>query len=148
MESLGEGLELPESFKPLIEEHGAEAVLAAMVHKLVPEPPPEEPKRPQRPDYNDRGDRPERPRPARKAREGVWLALSLGTEDGIEVRNLIPFICRAADIPSSELGRIDMMPRLSLVETTPEAAELLLKLKLNWQRRPVRIREADPPKRM
>ncbi|MBK8803545.1 MAG: DEAD/DEAH box helicase [Fibrobacteres bacterium] len=151
MESLGEGLELPESFKPLIEEHGAEAVLAAMVHKLVPEPPPEEPRRPQpRPEYHERGagDRPERPRPAHRGREGVWLALSLGTEDGIEVRNLIPFVCRAADIPSSELGRIEMMPRLSLVETTPEAAELLLKLKLKWQRRPVRIREAEPPKRL
>jgi hypothetical protein len=78
----------------------------------------------------------------------VWLALGIGTEDGIEVRNLIPFVCRAADIPSSELGRIEMMPRLTLVETTPEAAELLLKMKLKWQRRPVRIREADPPKRL
>lgn len=72
----------------------------------------------------------------------------MGSEDGIEVRNLIPFVCKAADIPSSELGRIEMLPRLSLVETTPEAAELLLKLKLKWKRRPVRIREADPPKRM
>jgi len=147
-ESLGEALELPESFKPLIEEHGAEAVLAALVHRLVPEPPPEEPKRAPRPEYNnDRasGDRPARP--ARRGREGVWLAFGLGAEDGMEIRNLIPFICRAADIPSSELGRIEMLPRLSLVETTPEAAELLLKLKLKWQRRPVRIREADPPAR-
>ncbi len=151
MESLGEGLELPESFKPLIEEHGAEAVLAALVHKLVPEPPPEEPRRPQRSEARERvqGDRPERPRhPAHRGREGVWLAFSLGTDDGIEVRNLVPFVCRAADIPSSELGRIEMMPRLSLVETTPEAAELLLKLKLKWQRRPIRIREADPPRRL
>lgn len=150
-ESLGEGLELPESFKPLIEEHGAEAVLAALVHKLVPEPPPEEPRRPQRPEYRGNeggGERGERPmRPSRKGREGVWLAFAIGTDDEIEVRNLIPFICRAADIPSSELGRIEMLPRLSLVETTPEAAELLLKLKLKWQRRPVRIRHADPPTR-
>lgn len=159
-ESLGEGIELPVGFRPLVDEHGAEAVLAALVHKLVPEPPPEEPKpRPPRPERPGRFDRDDRqvgpgddrrgPRPPRRGqREGVWLAFGVGSEDGIEVRNLIPFVCKAADIPSSELGRIEMLPRLSLVETTPEAAELLLKLKLKWKRRPVRIREADPPKRM
>src|ERR1035437_2133251 len=58
-ESLGEPLDLPESFKPLVEEHGAESVLAAIIHRLVPEPLPEEPKprppRPDRPTQDDRG---------------------------------------------------------------------------------------------
>lgn len=144
-ESLGESLELPEGFRPLVEEHGAESVLAALVHRLVPEPPPEEPRQRQRPDRPDQGG--ERPYGAKRRREGVWIAVGVGSEDGLEVRNLIPFLCRAADIPSSELGRIEMLPRLSLLETTPEAAEIFLKLKLKWQRRPVRIREADPPAR-
>jgi len=146
-ESLGEVLDLPESFKPLVEEHGAESVLAAIVHRLVPEPVPEEPRpRQTRPDRPQRDDQVGQ-RPQRRNREGVWIAVGVGTEDGLEVRNLIPFLCRAADIPSSELGRIEMLPRLSLLETTTEAAEIFLKLKLKWQRRTVRIREADPPAR-
>jgi ATP-dependent RNA helicase DeaD len=146
-ESLGEGLDLPAGFRPLVDEHGAEAVLAALVHRLVPEPPPEEPRaRPERrPEPQERERR--GPRTDRRRREGVWIAVGVGLEDGLEIRNLIPFLCKAADIPSSELGRIEMLPRISLIETSPEASEILLSLKLRWRRRSVRIREADPPAR-
>jgi ATP-dependent RNA helicase DeaD len=154
-ESLGEGLELPASFRPLVEEHGAETVLAALVHRLVPEPPPEERPRPQRPERREPRGRdgdayeaaPRREHARGRRTDGVWIAVGVGSEDGLEVRNLIPFLCKAADIPSSELGRIEMLPRLSLLETSREAAEIFLALKLKWRRRPVRIREADPPAR-
>ena len=55
----------------------------------------------------------------------------------------------------TEKGQILRESNIQVFEVAPwankhqirEAAELLLKLKLKWQRRPVRIREADPPAR-
>ena len=161
-ESLGEGQDVPESFKALVDEHGAESVLAALIHKLIPDPPPEEPRRlearaPARGEFRPReaGDdsfsQPDGPVPRknfrgnRKDPASCWIGLGVGFEMGIEVRQLIPMLCRGADIPGSELGRIELLPRVALVGCTPEAAERLLQLRMQWKRRPIRVWEADPP---
>ena len=76
----------------------------------------------------------------------VWVGLGIGFENGIEVRQLIPMLCRGADIPGSELGRIELLPRVALVGCTPEAAERILQMRMQWKRRPIRVWEADPPR--
>ena len=159
-ESIGAGLEVPESFKAMLDEHGAEAVLATLIHKLIPDPPPEEPRRaeirnPRGGDFRPREGRDEGyegPAPRRNLRgnrrdpASVWVGLGIGFENGIEVRQLVPMLCRGADIPGSELGRIELLPRIALVGCTPEAAERLLNMRMQWKRRPIRVWEADPPR--
>lgn len=133
-ESLGEeGAELPEAFRVLVEEHGAEAVLSALVHRLEPDPPPEVPFR-------------RLSSAASGAVLGAWLAVGLGREDGVHPKDLMNALGKLAQLTPDDFGQIKLLPRLTLVETTPECLLSLLKVRLTWGGRRVKLREAEPPR--
>jgi len=139
-EGLGEGMVLPEPFQALVEEHGAEAVLASLVHRLEPDPAPEVPFR-----RGGAGVRIENGGP-NEGTLGAWLAVGVGREDGIHPKDLVKALAQHAKLDRDDLGLVKLLPRLTLVECTNEALLKLLQVNLTWGGRKVRLREAEPPK--
>jgi ATP-dependent RNA helicase DeaD len=106
-DSLGEDLKLPESFAALVKEFSAEAVLAALVHRLIPDAPAEKP--------------PEKPAARSHAGGGAASAgdmvifLGIGAEDGVQPGNIVAMLCHQCGINGSDIGKIRLMPRHCLV---------------------------------
>jgi ATP-dependent RNA helicase DeaD len=131
-DALGENLPLPEPFAALAATHGAEALLSALVHRLVPDAPPERRAPP--------------PAPARAAghRGGsggaVAFFVGLGRIDGAAPGPLVAMLCRVAGITGGDLGRIRILERHALVEVAAHAADRLAGARLHHRGRPVAIR--------
>ena len=128
-ESLGESLTLPSEFAELATAHGAEAVLAALVHRLVPEAPVEK-------------SRPLQAAPPGKGADAASVALfvALGEMDGATPAAVVSSICRAANIAGHQIGRIRIFPRHSLLHVTPDVVERVLSASLHVRGRTVAIR--------
>jgi ATP-dependent RNA helicase DeaD len=136
-ESLGEGLALPAEFAALAAANGAEAVLAALVHRLVPDAPVE-----QRPP----------PRPATHQRPTgatVDLFLGVGEDDGATPGTVVAIVCRGAGIDGSRLGRLRLFPRHTLLSVVEDVAERVLGAALHYRGRriPVRPDQHGPRRR-
>ncbi len=132
-ESLGEKRVLPESFKPLVAEFGAEAVLAAIVHRLVPDAPVERAPTP--------AARPVRSGPGGQVRGGATpMFLGLGLDDGIQAGSIIALLCHQCGLNGSDLGRVRLFPRHSLIEVRGEAVQRVLAHPLHHRGRAVPVR--------
>ena len=127
-ESLGESLKLPAEFNPLVEAHGAEAVLAALVHRLVPDAAKEMPA-------------PARAHTTRGANEVVGLFLGIGLEDGVSPAAVVAMVCRAANIPGHRLGKLRLHPRHCLLEVPADAVESVLGAALHYRGRRIPVRQ-------
>lgn len=124
-DSLGEKLTLPTSFTELTKEFGAEAVLAALVHRLVPDAPPEK-------THNE----PRKPSPGFGApsRGGAYagtgaevsLFLGIGMDDGIQSGNIVAMLCNQCGLSNSQLGKIRLHPRHALINVSDEVAQQIL----------------------
>ncbi len=128
-ESLGESLVLPSEFAELAKAHGAEAVLAALIHRLVPEAAVEK----------------SRPAPiatqaGRSAVASEALFVALGEMDGATPAAVVASICRAAGIAGHQIGRMRIFPRHTLLHVTPDARERVLSASLHVRGRTVAIR--------
>jgi len=142
-EGLGEGLELPEAFKALVEEHGAEAVLVSLIHRLEPDPPPEvafQRGSGVRPVGNTNGGA------TGESSLGAWLAVGIGREDGVHPRDLQKALIDHTGLSSDDFGSLRLLPRITLVEITVDGLARALKINLTWGGRKVRLREAEPPR--
>jgi ATP-dependent RNA helicase DeaD len=127
-ESLGEKLALPPAFAELVKEHGAEAVLAAMVHRLVPDAPPE------------RAPEPVRPRGAAGgAMVGVFLGI--GSADQVNPGNVVAMLCHQCGLSNAQLGKIRLWERHTVVEVPPEVLRQVLSRPLHHRGRPIQARE-------
>ena len=125
-ETLGEGFELPAQFKELVDAHGAPKVLAALVHRLVPDSLPE-------------------PAAPTGDRNAVSLFVGLGSEDGLVQATLISGLCKAAGIDFGELGRIKLLPRHSLISCSQTAAQALTTHPIHYHGRRVPVRLDQGP---
>ncbi len=149
-DALGEGLALPEPFATLATTHGADVVLAALVHRLVPDAPPEKAQRVERPTrggYGDRDDGGDRGGPrqhgdhASVSRGGkVSLYVGLGRDDNANPGVLVAMLCRIPGVNGADLGRIGIFARHSLVECSPPVAEVLMSHRLHHRGRPIPVR--------
>lgn len=135
VDSLGDARPLPAAFAPLVAEYGAEAVLAAIVHRLVPDAPPERPV--------DRGPAPRAgggrsAGPERGA--GTSLFIGLGVDDGANAGTVVALLCHQCGLNGGDIGRVRVLPRHTLVELLPAAAERVLARSLHHRGRPVAVR--------
>ena len=128
LESLGEALPLPASFAALAREHGAEPVLAALVHRLVPDAPKELARPPQAP----------RPAPTGDA---AAVFIGLGAVDGIQPGTLVALLCHQRRIAGDRIGAIRVFDRHSLVRLAPDAADAVLGHPLSYRGRQVTVRQ-------
>ncbi len=136
VESLGEGLDLPAPFDALCDEHGAPAVLAALVHRLIPDAPPE-PKAPRKspppPRAKGRQDR---------GQQWVRLRLGFGFHDGAGPGPIVALLCRCSQVSAQDIGRIRCASRHSIIEVSPPAAAIIIRARLSYRGRPLDIRSA------
>jgi len=130
-ESLGENLPLPAPFAALAKEHGIEQVLAALVHRLVPEAAPERPATPAPAPYQSG--------PARGGAKPI-LFVGFGLMDGASAGPLVAMLCRVPGVTGDQLGRIKCFERHSLIEASPRAATALVEARINHRGRPVPVR--------
>lgn len=137
-EGLGEGLEIPEAFAALVTEHGAEAVLASLIHRLEPDPVPETAFKRSGVRTVDGG--------SSAGGLGAWLAVGVGREDGIHPRDLQRHLAQEAALTPDDFGDLRLLPRLTLMETTVDGLQALLGVNLSWRGRRVKLREAEPPR--
>ncbi|GDY12467.1 DNA helicase [Planctomycetota bacterium] len=156
-DSLGEKLVIPASFKPLIKEFGAEAVLASLVHRLVPDAPVEKAAPvPVRPAYN-RAPSGFAGAPAGRSftagagtvagAPGTSIFVGLGADDGASPGTIVALLCHQCGIVGADLGKIRMFPRNCLVTATPAAAERILAHPLNNRGRMIQVRPDRMPGR-
>lgn len=149
-DSLGEKLTLPKSFKALVAEFSAEAVLAAVVHRLIPDAPVERaPDRvPAARQYNDG--------PARGASshggsghggertssggEAVPLFIGIGLDDGIAPGTVVALLCHQRNLQGSDVGKIRMFARHTLCSVDPAVVERIMQAPLHHRGRPVPVR--------
>lgn len=145
--------------RELIERHGAERLVAALVRQeRSRRPAPEELpltaalaqraatrsqrrsqgadgwRGPQRDPGDRRRERPDRDRPARHGGGGVWFRVNVGRNGHADPRWLVPLICRRGRIDKRAIGRIEILPGETRFEIAPAAAEHFLA----WSRRPDR----------
>lgn len=143
-DSLGEKLPLPAAFKALVAEFTAEAVLASLIHRLVPNASAEKPVAPAaaRPafapgqQFGNRND------------EGmVSLFLGIGLDDGIQPGTVVAMLCHQCGVVGSDLGRIRMFPRHSLIGVQSAVVARILDHPVHHRARPVPVRldQAGPP---
>ena len=137
-ETLGEGLGLPPSFRALMDAHGAEAVLAALVHRLVPDAPPERPVVP--PQQMMRAT----PGGTGGSSEGVSLYIGVGLMDGITPASLIAMLCRSTGITGHQIGRLRVFDRHTIVAVADSAAPVILGQALHHRGRAVPVRLDEP----
>jgi ATP-dependent RNA helicase DeaD len=145
-ETLGvEGIKLPPAFAALVKEHTAEIVLAALVRRLVPDSMPER-----------------APEPARGGSAGYAppsgevapLFIGLGMIDGVNPGTLVALLCHQCGLSGSDLGKIKMFERHSLVEVAASGLKAVLDHPLHHRGRAVPVRldrgpgqDAGPPRR-
>ena len=130
-ETLGEGMSLPPSFRALMDAHGAEAVLAALVHRLLPDAPPEKPA----------------PTPMAapsSGGSGTSLFIGVGLIDGISPASLIAMLCRSTGITGQHIGKLRVFDRHTIVTVSDSAATAILNQSLHHRGRTVPVR-ADRP---
>ena len=144
-ESLGEKLTLPASFKALVAEFTAEAVLAAIVHRLVPDAPKEldRPVPSARPPVTGRPQSSARPYAGNGGGEGGTpgsVFIGMGEEDGIQPGTLVALLTHQRQIQSSTIGKIRVFPRHTIMQLSPEAAEQVLAHPLTYRGRNVLVR--------
>ncbi len=135
-ESLGEKLSLPKCFAPLVTEFGAEAVLAAFVHRLIPDAPPER--------------APVRPSAAVTGPQGsasvVVLYLGIGMEDGVQPGTIVAMLCHQCGLTGDLIGRMKLFPRHTLVQVRPAAAQRILEQPPHHRGRAIPVRaDRDGP---
>ncbi|MEK7412092.1 MAG: DEAD/DEAH box helicase [Planctomycetota bacterium] len=141
-DSLGEKLALPISFAPLVKEFGAEAVLAGLIHRLVPDAAIE--RAPEKPAFAGR-DQGAAPRfTGARARTGeagmVTLFVGLGISDGVQPGNVVAMMCHQCGIVGSDLGRIRLFDRHCLVDVQGSVVDRVMDHPLNHRGRPVPVR--------
>ena len=133
-DSLGEKRPLPECFKALVTEFSAEAVLAAIIHRLIPDAPVERAPVP--------AARPTRPvpggAPGRSA--GTSVFLGLGLDDEIQAGSVIALLCHQCGLNGTDLGRVRLFPRHCIVEVRGEAVQRVLAHPLHHRGRAVPVR--------
>jgi ATP-dependent RNA helicase DeaD len=145
-DSLGEKLALPASFKALVGEFSAEAVLAALVHRLIPDAAIEKNVAPAaRPAAARSYERSEGPGPARGERtssggEAVSLFMGIGLEDGVSAGTLVALLCHQRGLVGDDIGKIRLFDRHSIIGVRPEIAEKILDHPLHHRGRPVPVR--------
>ncbi len=148
-DSLGEKLALPASFKALISEFTAEAVLAALIHRLVPDAPVEKQidraVRTTRPNTGDGGGNYQRSSghqdsSPRSSGAPVPLFIGIGTEDQVAPGTLMALLCHQRDLAGGDIGKIRMFARHSLVSIAAEVASKVLDHPLHHRGRPVPVR--------
>ena len=151
-DSLGEKLSLPASFKPLIAEFSAEAVLAALIHRIIPDAMVEKhvaaPSRAARPSssegssYAPRGrDAVSADQPARTNATGVVpMFIGIGSDDDIAAGTLMALLCHQRGLAGDDIGKIRMFPRHSLVSIAASVADRVLNHPLHHRGRPVPVR--------
>ena len=154
-DSLGEKLALPASFKALVGEFNAEAVLAALIHRLIPDAPVEKAQPPaarpaaargyeQRSDapagrsYDRGGDRgPER---TSSGGEAVSVFMGIGLEDGVTAGTLVALLCHQRGLTGDDIGKIRLFDRHSIIGVRPDIAAKILDHPLHHRGRPVPVR--------
>jgi len=147
-ESLGAKLALPAAFLPLVEEFGAEAVLAGLVHRLIPDAPPEAPQRRPATPWVPRPFVPGAPREAGRLppEEGmVAVFLGLGQMDGVQPGTIIALLCHQCGIASSDIGRIRLFERHTLLGVRETAVANVLERRLHHRGRLVPVHPDHPP---
>jgi ATP-dependent RNA helicase DeaD len=140
-ESLGEGLTLPTAFQALVTEHSAETVLAALVHRLHPDAPPERVEPP--PSARGPGVSPSRtPRGegGGGSEQGVPLFVGAGGDDGLMPGTLVALLCHHGGVRGVDIGKIRVFPRHSQVVVSSRAAPAILAHALHHRGRMVPVR--------
>ncbi len=146
-DSLGEKLSLPASFTPLVKEFGAEAVLAGLIHRLIPDAAVEKPLPPMAPrnaPAGRDGDGPRGDRTSYRSGDGpgdtVSVFIGLGLDDGISPGSVVALLCHQCGMTGNEIGRIKVLARHSLVAVAPGIADRLLDHPLHHRGRAVPVR--------
>ena len=142
-DSLGEKLALPASFIPLVKEFTAEAVLASLIHRLVPNAPIEKP--PERP-VRTAAAAPSRPSPNHsgtgyRSNDGtIGLYVGIGLEDGISPGTVVALLCHQCQLQVTDVGRIRIFPHNCLVGVTAAVVDRVLDHPLHHRGRVVAVR--------
>jgi hypothetical protein len=127
-ESIGANLALPPVFAALAKEHGAEQVLAALVHRLVPDAPPEK----------------AAPAPVRAPAGArvpmIQLMVALGGDDGVMPGQLVAMLCRVPGLTGADIGKIRCDARFSSVEIRADRLAVVMAARLHHRGRPVAVR--------
>jgi ATP-dependent RNA helicase DeaD len=150
-DSLGAKLALPAAFQPLVDEFGAEAVLAGLVHRLIPDALPEKPA--WRPSPADRGPRAPYGAPREAGRllpeEGMAaLYVGLGLIDGVQPGTVIALLCHQCGIAGTDIGKIRLFDRHTLVGVRETVVANVLERPLHLRGRAVPVRrDASAPPR-
>jgi ATP-dependent RNA helicase DeaD len=131
-ESLGEKFKLPPSFAALVKEHTAEVVLAALVHRLVPDALPERTVDPAKAGY------------APPSGAVISLFVGIGMIDGINPGTLVALLCHQCSLKGSDLGRIKVLERHSLVEIASTALKAVMDHPLHHRGRGIPVRLDRP----
>lgn len=84
---------------------------------------------PRRP-YDERGPRPDRPQ--RSNPGAVWFRVNVGRAAQADPRWLVPMICRRGHIGKQEIGKIQILPKETRFEISPQAASHFD----HWSRQP------------
>lgn len=126
-DSLGEELPLPSSFAALVKEHGAEAVLTALVHRLVPDAAVERAPAPIQRAGSDDG-------------RSVPLFIGLGLIDGINPGTLVALLCHQCGIRGEGLGKIKLFERHALVDVPQSVLKAVMDHPLHHRGRAVPVR--------
>ncbi|MDA3959967.1 MAG: DEAD/DEAH box helicase [Planctomycetota bacterium] len=132
-EGIGEKLKLPKCFAEICKEHGAEAVLASLVHRLVPEPVPEKP-------------RPERPARGDKDPCTAGVVIDRGAADGLTPAVVVAMVCRCTGLEGREFGRMRIFGGKTILACTPQAAARLLNEDVHYHGELIQVRaDSRPP---
>jgi ATP-dependent RNA helicase DeaD len=132
-DSLGEELPLPAEFKAMVEEFTAEAVLSALVHRLIPDAPVERAAAPRGPARRPDGGEP------------VPLFIAIGAEDDIAPGPLVALLCHQCDIRGVDIGRIRVLARHSLVSVAAAVADQVIGTPLQYRGRAISVRQDREP---
>ncbi len=127
-DSLGEDLTLPPAFAKLVKEHTAEGVLAALVHRLVPDAMPERTPDPHKAQF------------VPSDGEANQLFIGLGMIDGINPGTLVALLCHQCGIRGGDLGKIKLFERHALVEVSSAIMKAVMDHPLQHRGRPVPVR--------
>ena len=145
-DALGAKLTLPSAFQPLVDEYGAEAVLAGLVHRLIPDAPPERPA-PRRPPVTAWTPRPGHPHDSGRLapEEGmVALYVGLGVSDGVQPGTVIALLCHQCGIAGTDIGKIRLFERHALVGVRESVVANVLERPLHHRGRVVPVRPDRP----
>ena len=154
-DSLGEKLTLPKSFQALVKEFTAEVVLAAIVHRLVPDAPKELARPPAparapgaapaaRGGYAERGERGSYA-PAAGPTGAGSIFIGMGEDDDVQPGTIVALLAHQRSISSSAIGKIRMYARHTIVQMAPEVAQIVLQHPLTYRGRTVMVRADRGP---